>query len=89
MSRWQLETSPAFDRAARKLDPTSLKRIRTYLEEVCALDDPRMRGKALGADRAGYWRYRIGNYRVIASIEDHRLIVIAIALGHRSDIHRR
>ena len=42
-----------------------LRRIKAYLDEVCELEDPRSRGKGLSADLAGYWRYRIGDYRVL------------------------
>ena len=87
MSRWGLETSPQFDKAARKLDPQVLRRIKAYLDEVCELDDPRSRGKGLTADLAGYWRYRIGDYRVLVEVRDADPVIIAITLGHRSDIY--
>lgn len=87
MSRWQLETAAAFDKAARKLDRPIVVRIKRYLDEVCALEDPRQRGKGLTADRAGYWRYRIGDYRVVVEIRDSELVVVAIGLGHRSEIY--
>ena len=87
MSRWALETSPQFDKAARKLDPQVLRRVKTYLDEVCELDDPRSRGKGLSGDLAGYWRYRIGDYRVLVEIRDEQLVIVAITLGHRSGIY--
>ena len=87
MSRWGLETSPQFDKAARKLDPQVLRRIKAYLDEVCELDDPRSRGKGLTGDLAGYWRYRIGDYRVLVEVRDADPVIIAITLGHRSDIY--
>ena len=87
MSRWGLETSPRFDKAARKLDRQVLRRVKAYLDEVCELDDPRSRGKGLTGDLAGYWRYRIGDYRVLVEVRDDDLVIIAITLGHRSGIH--
>lgn len=87
MSRWALETSPQFDRVVRKLDRQVTRRIKGYLDEVCELEDPRSRGKALTGDLAGYWRYRIGDYRVLVEIRDHELVIIAISLGHRSTIY--
>ncbi|MGB7981549.1 MAG: type II toxin-antitoxin system RelE/ParE family toxin [Candidatus Nanopelagicales bacterium] len=87
MSRWALETSSQFDKAARKLDPQVLRRVKAYLDEVCELDDPRSRGKGLTGDLAGYWRYRIGDYRVLVEVRDDDLIIIAITLGHRSEIY--
>jgi mRNA interferase RelE/StbE len=82
-----LATSPQFDKAARKLDPQVLRRVKTYLDEVCELDDPRSRGKGLSGDLAGYWRYRIGDYRVLVEIRDEQLVIVAITLGHRSGIY--
>jgi len=52
-----------------------------------ALDGPRARGKGLSGDLAGYWRYRIGDYRVIAEIQDSRFVVIAVTVAHRSDVY--
>ncbi|MDQ2852276.1 MAG: type II toxin-antitoxin system RelE/ParE family toxin [Actinomycetota bacterium] len=88
MTRWRLQTSPQFDKAARRIDPPVLRRIRFYLEEVCELDDPRQRGKGLTANLAGYWRYRIGDWRVIAQIRDDEVVIVAIGLAHRSEIYR-
>ncbi|MGH9065974.1 MAG: type II toxin-antitoxin system RelE family toxin [Acidimicrobiales bacterium] len=88
MSAWQLRTSPQFDRAARKLDRQVLRRVRAYLDEVCALDDPRQRGRGLTADRSGYWRYRVGDWRIVVQIRDQELTVVAVGLGHRSEIYR-
>jgi len=88
MTRWRLETTAEFDRAARKLDPQVIRAVKTYLNEVLELDDPRDRGRGLTADLAGYWRYRIGDYRVVVEIKDDVMTVIAIGLGHRSEIYR-
>ncbi len=87
MTHWRLETSPQFDKEARKLDRQVLRRVKIYLDEVCHLEDPRTRGKGLTSELSGYWRYRIGDYRVIVEIRDHALVIVAITLGHRSDIY--
>lgn len=89
MSKWALETTPAFERSARKLDVVVLRRVRDYLNELCLLEDPRVRGKPLRGSESGLWRYRIGDYRVVASIEGHRLVIVAIKLGHRSQVYRK
>ncbi|HRP48405.1 MAG TPA: type II toxin-antitoxin system RelE/ParE family toxin [Trueperaceae bacterium] len=52
------------------------------------LEDPRTRGKLLHGEHAGFWRFRIGDYRVVALIEDRRLVIVAIAIGHRSNIYK-
>lgn len=87
MTVWRLETSAQFDKSARKLDRVVLRRIRAYLDEVCGLEDPRARGKGLSGDLTGYWRYRVGDYRIIVEIRDNVLVIVAIGLGHRSEIY--
>jgi mRNA interferase RelE/StbE len=87
MSAWRLETSAEFDRAARRLDKETMRRIKRYLGEVLELENPRARGHGLSANLSGYWRYRIGDYRVVVEIRDEVLVIIAIGLGHRSEIY--
>ena len=88
MSAWRLETTAEFDRAARKLDPAALRKIKNYLDEVLELESPRGRGRSLTGDLSGYWRYRVGDYRVIVELQDHVMVIVAIGLGHRSEIYR-
>ena len=49
--------------------------------------DPRIHGKPLSANRAGQWRYRVGDYRIIADIQDAKLVILVIAIGHRRDVY--
>lgn len=84
---WRLETTAAFDLALAKVDRTIQKRVIAYLIDVAALPDPRLRGKALSADRSGQWRYRVGDYRIIAVIDGQALVVMALEVGHRSRIY--
>ncbi len=88
MTPWTLRTSPQFDKAVRRVDQTGMRRIRAYLEDVCELDDPRQRGKALTANLTGYCRYRVGDWRAVVEIRDEELVIVAIGLGHRSEIYR-
>ncbi len=88
MTRWRLETTAEFDRALRKLDKPVVGRVRAYLEELAELHDPRDRGRGLSANRAGYWRYRIGDYRIVAQIIDERVVFIALSIAHRPEIYR-
>jgi mRNA interferase RelE/StbE len=86
-SRWSVETTDQFDRDYKKLDRAVQRRVMAYLEEVGTLDDPRQRGKALTANHAGVWRYRVGDYRVLAQIIDRTLTVLALRVGHRRDVY--
>ena len=67
MSRWTLETTPEFDRAARRLDKPVLLQIKTYFDEVLELDDPRSRGRGLSANLASYWGSPDASVGVLAS----------------------
>lgn len=84
---WRVETTATFDRQVRKLDRTIQKRLLAYLLDVAELSDPRLRGKGLTAGRSGQWRYRVGDYRILVTIDDTALVVLALAVGHRSKIY--
>ena len=87
---WKIEVSPDADRALKKLDAQHAKRILKFLHErVAKLGDPRSVGKALQGLRFGeFWKYRVGDYRLICKIEDDRLIVLVLRVGHRREIYR-
>ena len=70
------------------LDRTVQKRVKKYMDEVQALDDPRSRGHALTGELSGLWRYRVGDWRIICKIKDKELIILVVDLGHRRSIYR-
>ncbi len=84
---WRVETTVAFDRDFRKLDRAMQKRVLAYLLDVAELPDPRSRGKGLTGNHSGQWRYRVGDYRILAVIDDAALLVVALTVGHRSEIY--
>lgn len=84
---WRVEYSKSALKQLTKLDKTAASRILDYMDEVVALPNPRGRGKALVGDKGGLWRYRVGNYRAICSIEDGQCVVLALEVGHRSKIY--
>ena len=86
-SRWSVETTDQFDRDYKKIDRAVQRRVMAYLEEVGTLDDPRQRGKALTANHAGVWRYRVGEYRILVQMLDNTLTVLALRVGHRRDVY--
>ena len=87
---WKIELDPAAERELDKLDPPVAKRILKFLyRRVAALDDPRSIGDALKGSRLGdLWKYRVGNYRIIADIEDVALKILVVRIGNRSDVYR-
>ncbi len=87
---WSVELSEPADRELGKLDAQHRKRILKFLyERVARLDDPRSLGEALHGSRLGeFWKYRVGDYRLISKIEDDRLVVLVLRVGHRREIYR-
>lgn len=87
---WGVELAESARRGIDKLDTGDRKRILKFLNErVAKLDDPRGIGKALQGLRFGeFWRYRVGDYRLICKIEDDRLVVLVLRIGHRREIYR-
>jgi mRNA interferase RelE/StbE len=85
---WQIEVSAAASRQLAKLDRAAAKRITAFLRErIMGTEDPRNNGKALVGTHAGLWRYRVGDYRLICDIQDGRLIVLVLEVGHHKDIY--
>ena len=70
-----------------KLDKTMQKRILDYMDEVGHLENPRSRGKALVDNMRGLWRYRVGDYSVICEIQDSKIIIAVLKIGHRKNIY--
>ena len=86
---WHIETTTRFDREFKKLDRYTQRMVKAWIEKhLVDCDDPRAQGKGLTANRSGQWRYRIGDYRLICLIEDEKLIILALSIGHRSSTIR-
>lgn len=87
---WQIELSPGADKALSKLGIDTQKRIVRFLRErVANMEDPRTTGKALvGPTLAGIWRYRFGDYRILCRIEDEKICIIVIEIGHRREVYK-
>jgi len=87
---WSVELAESADRELGKLDPQQKKRILKFLHQRLAkVDDPRTLGEALQGPRLGeFWKYRVGDYRLICKIEDDRMVVLVLRVGHRKEIYR-
>ena len=74
----------------KKLDKYTQKIILLWLQKnLDGCSDSRIHGKALTSNRVGQWRYRVGEYRIMASIEDDKLVILVIAVGHRREIYSK
>jgi mRNA interferase RelE/StbE len=87
---WLIKIQDAAEKDIGKLDRVVAKRIISFLRDRLApLDDPRSIGEALKGTRLGeYWKYRIGDYRIISRIEDNQITVYVIRVGNRREIYR-
>ena len=86
---WTLTFAPEALKDLKKIDKASARRIVATLEErIASRDDPRMIGAALKGEHAGYWRWRIGDYRVIARVDDEKITILVVRVGHRRDVYR-
>ncbi|MBA1159413.1 type II toxin-antitoxin system RelE family toxin [Microvirga mediterraneensis] len=87
---WRIEFDPAAERELSKLDPQVARRILKFLRErVATLDDPRSIGEALRGSRLGeFWKYRVGDYRIISHIEDAAVRILVVKIGNRRDVYR-
>jgi len=87
---WNVELAESAARELAKLDPSERKRIVKFLRQRLARpDDPRSIGEALHGSRLGeFWKYRVGDYRLIVRIEDDRLVVLVLRVGHRKQVYR-
>ena len=87
---WKIEFDPAAERELDKLDPPIARRILAFLHDrVAKLDDPRSLGEALKGSKLGaFWKYRVGDYRLIASIEDGALRILVVRIVNRREVYR-
>lgn len=88
--KYSVETTRRFDREFKKLDKTVQKFISVWMKNnLVDCDNPRNHGKALKGSLKGFWRYRIGNYRIICDIQDEKLVILALSVGHRKEIYKK
>lgn len=86
---YQVETTTRFDREFKKLDKYTQRMLKTWISKhLIGCTDPRQYGKGLTANRSGQWRYRIGDYRLICEIQDDKLVILALSIGHRREVYQ-
>jgi mRNA interferase RelE/StbE len=88
---WKIDLDPAVERELDKLDPQTARRILVFLHgRVAQLDDPRSIGEALKGSKLGaFWKYRVGDYRIISDIEDGALRILVVRIGNRREVYRQ
>ncbi len=88
---WKIEFNSAVEKDLKKLGPQAARRVLSFLRErIATLDNPRSLGETLhGPELDKFWKYRVGDYRVIAEIQDKAIRILIVRVGHRREIYRR
>jgi mRNA interferase RelE/StbE len=87
---WSIKFRHEAERQLEQLDPQVARRILRFLQErIALLENPRSIGDALkGTELGDLWKYRVDDYRIIASIEDKLIRILVVRIGHRSQVYR-
>lgn len=87
---WHINISETAKKQLQKLERQTAQRLTQYLRERVLLhDNPRLVGAALQGNRLGeLWKYRVGDYRIIARIKDQELEILVVEVGHRREVYR-
>jgi mRNA interferase RelE/StbE len=86
---WKIEYTDQAKRSMSKLDRQSAKRILDYMSErIARHDNPRSLCKALSGELGTFWRYRVGDFRIICDIEDKVLRILVVRVGNRKEVYR-
>lgn len=85
---WTVNFSEKADKQLLSLDKPIRERIRKFLKDLQKLPNPRLRGEALSGNLSEFWKYRVGNYRLVCRIRDEELVVLVVKIGHRSEVYK-
>jgi mRNA interferase RelE/StbE len=86
---WSVEWDERARRELRRLDAAVQRQILGYLRErIARPNDPRRFGRPLSGGKHGLWRSRVSTYRLVCQIEEDRLVVLVLAVGHRKEVYR-
>lgn len=87
---WKIEFTPEAAKALARLGNEAEKRILKFMRErISSLLNPRDLGEPLKGSRfAGLWRYRAGNYRILCEIQDEKILILVVLVGHRREVYK-
>ena len=87
---WTAEFSPAAEKALASLDKPVQRRIRDFIDNrLLSAPDPRKLGAALSGDHKGAWKYRVGDWRIVARLKDEVVTIYVVRIGHRREVYGR
>ena len=87
MGSYKITYTPHARKQFKSLDKSVQRRIQKFLNEVAELADPHVRGCELKWDWAGFWRYRVGDYRIVCDIVEEQITICVVEVGHRREIY--
>ncbi len=86
--KYHVEFSESVYKTLSKLNKYTAKMLINWIsDKIEGCDNPRVHGKALSGNLAGLWRYRVGDWQIIAKLEDDKLVILVLAIGHRREIY--
>ena len=89
MKKFQVDYTHKAIKSLKKMDSSARKNIYDWINKnLVDCENPRLYGKALKGDRNNEWRYRVGDYRLIADIQDERILILLLDIDHRSQVYR-
>ena len=86
--QWKIDLSEKAKNELRHFDKPIRERIRNFIDRLEKLPDPRMKGEPLTGNLSDFWKYRVGDYRIICRIQDKELIILIVKLGHRREVYK-
>jgi len=88
---WKIEFERSAEKELDRLAPQAAKRILIFLHErISRLENPRSIGEALKGSKLGeFWKYRVGEYRIISKIEDKEIRILVVRIGNRREVYRK
>ena len=72
-----------------KLDNSVRIQINKFIKKLASRDNPRIIGEALKDNLSAYWRYRVGDYRIIAEIQDDKFVILVVGIDHRKQVYKK
>ena len=86
---YQIELNDEGREDFKLLDNSIKLNVKKYLKKLVGVENPKAFGEALTGNLAGYWKYRVGDYRIVADIQDYKLVILVIAIDHRRKIYKK
>ncbi|MBQ7196418.1 MAG: type II toxin-antitoxin system RelE/ParE family toxin [Synergistaceae bacterium] len=85
---WTIEYTKEATKELKSLDKPVRERIRGYVKNLRELSNPRLRGEPLTGNLSDFWKYRVGDYRLICRIQDNKLLILVVKIGHRREVYK-